>query len=302
MWRKIFFIILLSSLLFANSAMAAQETVSYQPTGVYLYFDNSNIMDITERVKPDENGIPLIKRYDLGWQYNPTTITQYGLEQYSKYIKTKDIKCKENAIKVADWLVNNQTEEGTWKYDFKWNYRNANEILEPGWISGLAQGQAISLLSRIYTLSGDRKYLKAAENALIPFTKRVEDGGIVRYWENEYIFFEEYPTKTPSYVLNGFIFALIGLYDMHQNTGNILARQLYENGEETLRHIAPMYDLATTTSYDLVHFVKPSSAPNAVKANYHSLHVKLMNYMFEITTDPLYKTLHDRWQTYAPPK
>lgn len=187
-------------------------------------------------------------------------------------------------------------------YDFKWNYRNANEILEEGWISSLAQGQALSLLSRVYKLTNEKRYLESAEKALIPFTKRVEDGGVVRYWEEKYIFFEEYPTKRPSYVLNGFVFALIGLYDMHQNTGNVLARQLYENGEETLHHMAPMYDLGTTTNYDLVHFSNVSASPNASKANYHDLHVKLIKYMFEITEDPFYEIIFNRWQTYEPLK
>lgn len=99
----IIIILLFSS--YISPVVAVLSIDEYQPDGVYLYYDTANIMGITERVKPDENGIPLIKRYDLGWQYNPTTISQYGLEQYSKYVKTGNLDNKNNSIGVANWLL-----------------------------------------------------------------------------------------------------------------------------------------------------------------------------------------------------
>jgi uncharacterized protein YyaL (SSP411 family) len=66
--------------------------------------------------------------------------------------------------------------------------------------------------------------------------------------------------------------------------------------------MAPMYDLSSTTSNDLVHFMNPSSGPNAAKGNYHKLHFRLMHYMYDITGNTLFKKLYDRWKTYTPTK
>ncbi|NWO12521.1 MAG: hypothetical protein HLX49_02620 [Virgibacillus sp.] len=35
------------------------------------------------------------------------------------------------------------------------------------------------------------------------------------------MFYEECPTDPPSFILNGFMFALIGLYDLYKLTGDI---------------------------------------------------------------------------------
>ena len=50
-------------------------------------------------------------------------------------------------------------------------------------------------------------------------------------------FYEEYPTTKGNYTLNGFMFTLVGLYDYYKVTGNELAKELYDDGIETLKEI-----------------------------------------------------------------
>lgn len=40
------------------------------------------------------------------------------------------------------------------------------------------------------------------------------DGGVLATFLNKYHWYEEYPTQPASFVLNGFIFSLLGLYDL----------------------------------------------------------------------------------------
>ena len=40
------------------------------------------------------------------------------------------------------------------------------------------------------------------------------------------------------------MFTLIGLYDYYQVTGNKLAKELYDDGIETLKYMLPYYDSA----------------------------------------------------------
>lgn len=79
----------------------------------------------------------------------------------------------------------------------------------------MGQGHAISLLARAYHHSGgDRRYLNAALDGLKPFRVPSSKGGVRATFLNKYHWYEEYPTKPASFVLNGFIYSLLGLYDL----------------------------------------------------------------------------------------
>ena len=77
---------------------------------------------------------------------------------------------------AAQWLVKSQDEEGGWPI---WVKRRLGEAeLAPGWYSAMAQGQAMSTLTRAYKRTGQMKYLEAAVRALDLFKKSSEEGGI----------------------------------------------------------------------------------------------------------------------------
>lgn len=89
--------------------------------------------------------------------------------------------------------------------------------LAPPWISALAQGQAISLLVR--TAAWDRPedlvLARAAVRSLLATGLPIvlHDAGGIR-------FFEEFPSDPPSEVLNGCLFAWLGLWDFARATGD----------------------------------------------------------------------------------
>src|SRR5215472_8505857 len=109
----------------------------------------------------DRSGIPLLNyRGKIGLQYNPIAIAQYGLGNYNLFRRTGDISRRNKFLNAANWLVSNQepNAEGflVWHHQFDWEYRAR---LKAPWYSGLAQGQAISLLVRVYQDTGDEQYL-----------------------------------------------------------------------------------------------------------------------------------------------
>lgn len=72
-------------------------------------------------------------------------------------------------------------------------------------------GHGISVLARAYYHSGgDMRYLRTALEALRPFRTPSKDGGVLAYFLGQYPWYEEYPTTPPSFVLNGFIYSLLG--------------------------------------------------------------------------------------------
>lgn len=121
----------------------------------------------------------------------------------------------------------------------------------------MGQGHAISLLARAYYHSnGDAKYLRAALNGLKPFRIPSRQGGVFAKFMGKYDWYEEYPTTPASFVLNGFIYSLLGLYDLNATAPKNLSHQaghLFEQGMISLKKMLLMYDTGSGSIYDLRH-------------------------------------------------
>lgn len=84
----------------------------------------------------------------------------------------------------------------------------------------MGQGQAISLLSRaFYHSGGNELYLNAASAALKPFKVFSKNGGVLSEFMH-FPWYEEYPTIPSIFILNGFMYSLIGLYDLYSLAPN----------------------------------------------------------------------------------
>ncbi|CAB3370717.1 Hypothetical predicted protein [Cloeon dipterum] len=198
---------------------------------------------------------------------------------------------------AARWFVRHQSSDGGWPIPARRRLVAGMSILAPGWLSAMAQGHAASLLSRAYHRSGDPQYLEAAEKGLAPFRSPSAKGGVrASLWGHTW--FEEYPTTPPSLVLNGFIYALLGLHDLRMIGNSKNASTLYSEGIESLRALLPVYDTGSASVYDLRH-VTLGSAPNVARWDYHATHVNQL--LMLATIEPqveLFKRTAMRWADY----
>jgi hypothetical protein len=121
----------------------------------------------------------------------------------------------------------------------------------------------------------------------------------------DYVTFEEYPVQPESYTLNGFLAALLGLYDWWQlepaqsEGPHARARELFLAGVESAKRVLPYHDVGGFTSYDLGFLVwgsKPNLAPG-----YHARHVYLLHALYSITGDPVFAEFEQRWGCYVAP-
>ena len=80
-------------------------------------------------------------------------------------------------LQAADWLLRHQTPAGSWTVPVQ-RRLNSRMTLSPHWSSAMAQGQAMSLLTRAYRVTGHRRYLDAARRATAPFSVDSADGGV----------------------------------------------------------------------------------------------------------------------------
>src|SRR5690606_37240548 len=103
--------------------------------------------------------------YEDGFHYNPLIVAQFGLHEYGKY-HLGEKSSLNKLIVLADWLIEVQDSDGAIRYDYNWKHYLNDEPYEKGWVSALAQGQALSLLARSYHLTKEPKYLDAGNKAL----------------------------------------------------------------------------------------------------------------------------------------
>ena len=194
---------------------------------------------------PLVDGIPMVN-YGTFRARNPVTSAQYGLANYSLWVRYHDHYRWLTARHVAGWLVRTQHRNGEWEYSFFEPAPGSTETLAPGWGSALAQGQALSLLERVYRVTHKRSYLRAIERALRPLRTPVAKGGLSRRLEGG-IYFEEYPTGAVNFSLNGDLQTLIGVYDVADLVP--AAHALFTQAVSTVAHNLARFDSHAGYSY-----------------------------------------------------
>ncbi|NXB29075.1 GLCE epimerase, partial [Eulacestoma nigropectus] len=201
---------------------------------------------------------------------------------------------------ASRWLLRNQDERGGWPIMVTRKLGEGFKSLDPGWYSAMAQGQAMSTLVRAYLLTKEPAFLGAALRATAPFKLPAEQRGVKAVFMNRHDWYEEYPTSPSSFVLNGFMYSLIGLYDLKETAGEKLgkeARLLYERGMESLKAMLPLYDTGSGTVYDLRHFML-GTAPNLARWDYHTTHINQLQLLSTIDDAPIFKEFVKRWKSY----
>lgn len=198
---------------------------------------------------------------------------------------------------AAKWFVKHQSPDGGWSIPVKRRLAPGMAELPPGWLSAMGQGHAISVLARAYHHSGDQVYLHAAHQALQPFTVPSSEGGVRAEFLGGHVWYEEYPTTPPSFVLNGFIYALLGLYDLRVIGESIEAAKLYDEGLNSLRAMLLLYDTGSGTTYDLRH-LGLGCAPNIARWDYHATHVNQLLLLATIESEPIFAETAQRWAGY----
>lgn len=277
----------------------------YNPFGDYLNYSQWKRWNVADNLIFDEDGVPKVK-YGDEFFYNPVTISQYALTRYGDYLAGNEESLSDFIVAV-DRLLDLQDDTGAFRYNFSWRYYLSNEIYEPGWVSGMAQGQSLSVLARAYHVTSDEKYLEAGNKAVEFLVLPVEEGGTLSTLEDldpslkDYIFFEEYISVPNNYTLNGYMFTLLGLYDWkvlsEEVQNDSIAGEYFELGIKTLINILPYYDIGGFSAYDLGH-ITFEKEPH-VGVGYHAVHIYLLHALYSVTEEKWLKHFENMWRYYV---
>jgi hypothetical protein len=140
--------------------------------------------------------------------------------------------------------------------EYKFDYRALDYPLKAPWRSAFAQGRVLAGLSYIYSVSPSkelRQLMDAVFQSFLPNNRNYE---VSFYDSHNYLWLDEYPLpntdKPSSYVLNGHIWALLGIYEYWKITDNNKAEKLLREAIETVRDNISLFRFSGRVNcYDL---------------------------------------------------
>ncbi|MGP1561116.1 MAG: D-glucuronyl C5-epimerase family protein [Helicobacteraceae bacterium] len=193
----------------------------YSHAGKYVFYSQDlwqiGTLALGQRYKIDSAGV-LLTRYDDGFFVNPSYLAYYGLLNFQKFLETSDEIFINRVSSAVAWIEASCLDHSAggigakkWPYNFNWH--NGKTLLKSGWVSAMAQGLIISLLIRWFHFTRDGKYLDLARAGANMYRIDIANGG-VRATHNGKVYFEEYAAYPLSLVLDGFLFSLVGIYEL----------------------------------------------------------------------------------------
>jgi hypothetical protein len=238
----------------------------------------------------DREGVILVKMKEVErFIYYPITIAQYGLGHYELFVETGNQFHRRTFLRQAEWIRAQAVERDgglVWEHAFQHPFYG----MPVGWVSAMAQGQCISLLLRAYLETNDSSFLDTASRSLGAFEAEVGSGGVMRRTEHGGDFYEEYPSEPPSFVLNGFVFSLWGLYEHNKLTKSERSLRLFKRGIQGLKDMLPKYDLGYWSRYDLFPANDRPAAPS-----YHRIHVRQLRVLAGMTGEEMFSRTARSW-------
>ncbi len=241
----------------------------------------------------DELGVPIIN--DGGdLVYSPVNICQYGFMLHADYLETKDEALLQTLNAIVDRLIALQAEKedtiAWYSYTFDFKYK-----INPPWASGMSQGEGISFYLRMYEITQDEKLLLYAKKAYQFLEVDVKNGGVKTRDAHGLLWYEEYPSHPSSYVLNGFIYTLFGLYDLYRITGDLDIKKNIDSCLKTLRFHLPNFDAGYWSYYDLLK-------KELVRYYYQkNVHVPQLEVLYILTNDSIFNRYAEKWKKQITP-
>ncbi|MDO5724334.1 MAG: D-glucuronyl C5-epimerase family protein [Flaviflexus sp.] len=217
------------------------------------YWDSTYVKpydEVAERL--DDNGI-LVNMYQDQRVYHPVNYVWYLQNVINAYANTGDERYLKIAVDNTEYLLAGSFYDLSGARWFPYLFEHAPGGIDMGvpWVSGMAQGMMLSLLTRMYEITDDKGYLDRAAETLKIFDVPAYEQ---TFWfsnlidcpetKGQCLVLEEYPSRKPeqnAHVINGHMYSMFGLYDYYRATGDEHAKELFNAAAETQRQLFDSY-------------------------------------------------------------
>ncbi len=224
-----------------------------------------------------DNGIPVFYLNGVYRSFFPITVLNYGLGLLNRLHDGENVR--HELQQVLDFILKKQNQDGAWRYEIP---QNVTHGMAGGKVSGMTQGLAISFLVRCQRIG-----LLSKEDCLsviLPAKNLMLSSLCVNQIDGE-PFIEEFSVSGGTSVLNGSMFALLGLYDYEVFTGDSGNFAQFENA---LRNLLPGFCFGIWSYYD--------RKGSICSKFYQQLHVDMMTVFYQLTGNPMYRQYGKRWE------
>lgn len=254
---------------------------TYQLDREHLYFEPR-----------DSVGIPMVNlEGQAGPRYLVSRIAGYGFAHWNRWREDGNSTNRIGFLQVADWFLDRP--DGIYRHDY------AVAGMPVNWISCISQGEAASILARAFILTGEQKYADRARQAIEPLMTPVEDGGLQSRLPRGGPFLEEYPGTIYRHVLNGCLYAIVGIHDAIRvgDEADHEPRRLFAALITSLGDNLDAWDQGGWSTYDMA---LPGHGPrNLNTMTYQRLTAGHLHYLAAAGGDERLEIVARRWDSSA---
>ena len=238
---------------------------------------------------------------------HPVRASAGGLKELARWRDTDSATARRHALAAADRLVAHHRESrGAWYFPYTFGFPSSHKFrMRAPWYSGMAQGMALSLFSRLaredgvpaakrtrYRTAADRTFdsLLLGPEAGKPWVSHVDKKG--------YLWLEEYPQQPPDrsdFTFNGHNYATAGVWDYHRTTGDPRAARLFDGALTTSAHYgAELRRPGRPSSYCVHH--------NRLDSGYHGIVTRQLLEQYWLSGSKKHLRLHRQYlRDHRPP-
>lgn len=209
----------------------------------------------------------------------PTIILQYSLGCYDLYLLTHEKKYLDKFLQGANKIYEMLGQDGSVPVP-------TGEKGIRTTVSAMSQGESASVFCRAFVETNEKRFLFAAERAVDYMLLPLEVGGTSDYSNG----LELYEFIDCPLILNGWIFALFGLYDVSLLSVNPKYQVNYKKTVGTLSKELKKFDNGYWTKYDIDSMI--------ASLFYHNLHIAQMEALFITTGDSVFDEYKRKWEKY----
>jgi hypothetical protein len=217
-------------------------------------------------------GSPVVFQYYPGQGLQLQPLANFGMANgMVTACRREPATCDRRTLKqLLDEMVSLRSSRGgfvTWEYFFAFGGGR------PPWTSGLSSGTAVQALARGSqpSILNDRSYLRVAKRSLGVFHAKAPLGVRVRSGRGSHYLIYSFDRHLR--VLNGFLEAILGLYDYSKVAHDGEAKRLYQAGDRAARGELRSYDTGKWSRY--------SAGGAESSLGYHRLVTGFLNEMCE---------------------